>query len=373
MRTENNTRVGVVGAGIMGRLLAWQLLQRGAHVTVFDRDSIQHGRAATFTAAGMLAPFSELADSEHAIFQLGLRSLQLWPEIIGSLDAQPHYCSRASLVVAHPQDARDLDRFNQALAYKQASGYGVTQLNQAQLAELEPELSQVFSRATALQPEAWLHPRAILDRLAKQCLAAGGLWYENSEVIAITPGKVSTKDKSYEFDRVFDCRGLGAKKDLPGLRGVRGELITVHAPEVNLTRLIRLMHPRYRLYLVPRENQHYLLGATQIESEDFSPISVRSTLELLSALYTLHSGFSEARIIDTRSNCRPAMPDNQPIIENEPGLTRINGLYRHGFLLAPALTEQVFSQLSYAKSHTKKTVTIKPRHTETRSPHANND
>ena len=109
--------------------------------------------------------------------------------------------------------------------------------------------------------------------------------------------------------------------------------------------MVRLMHPRYRLYLVPREDHHYLLGATQIESEDSSEISVRSALELLSALYAIHPGFGEARILETRTNCRPALLDNLPAIAQEPGLMRINGLFRHGYLLAPALAEQAAQQL----------------------------
>jgi glycine oxidase len=105
------------------------------------------------------------------------------------------------------------------------------------------------------------------------------------------------------------------------------------------------MHPRYQLYLVPRGNGIYLLGATQIESEDFSPISVRSALELLSALYSLHEGFAEARITGYRSNCRPALPDNLPAVALQPGLLRINGLFRHGFLLAPVLARAVAAYL----------------------------
>ena len=90
---------------------------------------------------------------------------------------------------------------------------------------------------------------------------------------------------------------------MPELRGVRGELIELRAPDVKISRLIRLMHPRYRLYLVPLyKNDHYLIGATQLESEEAGPITVRSTLELLSAAYSIHRGFSEAEIIETKTN-----------------------------------------------------------------------
>jgi len=125
------------------------------------------------------------------------------------------------------------------------------------------------------------------------------------------------------------------------------------------------MHPRYKLYVVPRGNSHkeidpksfgecgfsqeegyrrYIIGATEIESEDLSSISVRSSLELLSALYALHPNFGEARVVNSRTNCRPAFKDNLPRIENTRGLTRINGLYRHGYLLAPAIVERALNE-----------------------------
>lgn len=148
-----------------------------------------------------------------------------------------------------------------------------------------------------------------------------------------------SSSETYKFDVVCDCRGLGARDLFPDLRGVRGELIYLHAPEVEIIRPIRLIHPRYRLYIVPRPNNVYIIGASEIESEEMSPISVRTTLELLSAAYSVHPGFAEARITGSSVNCRPAFSDNLPRISYREGLLSINGLYRHGFLLAPILAE----------------------------------
>jgi glycine oxidase len=104
-----------------------------------------------------------------------------------------------------------------------------------------------------------------------------------------------------------------------------------------------MLHPRYKIYIVPRPNNRYIIGATEIESEDKSPMSVRSSLELLSAVYSVHSGFAEARVVKSVTNCRPTLKDNLPSIEYHDKLTRINGLYRHGYLLAPAIVEEALS------------------------------
>ncbi len=85
---------------------------------------------------------------------------------------------------------------------------------------------------------------------------------------------------------------------------------------------------------------------TEIETEDRSPLSVRSALELLSALFSLQSEFAEARIVKTDVNLRPAFPDNRPRIEHQDGVTRINGMFRHGYLIAPAIVQDAVTAVA---------------------------
>ena len=145
---------------------------------------------------------------------------------------------------------------------------------------------------------------------------------------------------------LFDCRGLGARGDWHALRGVRGEVIRIHAPEVTLTRPTRLLHPRYPIYIAPKPGGVFVIGATEIESDDLSPVSVRSTLELLSAAYTVHPGFAEARVLEISAQCRPVLRDNLPALRwLGPRRLQINGLYRHGFLIAPAMLDAAMAQL----------------------------
>ncbi|HEV7462365.1 MAG TPA: FAD-dependent oxidoreductase, partial [Methyloceanibacter sp.] len=144
---------------------------------------------------------------------------------------------------------------------------------------------------------------------------------------------------------VVDCRGLAAKDKLPSLRGVRGERIVVRSREVDLARPVRLLHPRFPLYVVPWGDGLYMIGATAIESEETGPITLRSALDLLSAAYALNPAFAEAEIVLQGAGARPAFPDNRPRIIVAKGYIYVNGLYRHGFLLAPALAELVAAYL----------------------------
>jgi glycine oxidase len=168
--------------------------------------------------------------------------------------------------------------------------------------------------------------------------------------------------QNQNYDWVIDCRGLGAKDSWKNtsdssknLRGIRGEVIRLHAPEVKLRRPIRLIHPRYPIYIAPKEDDVYVVGATEIESEDLSPMSVRSAMELLSATYTVHSGFAEARILEMATQCRPTLKDNLPEIchdqqSNTASLMKINGLYRHGFMISPAILDCALEILSAGSS-----------------------
>jgi len=89
-------------------------------------------------------------------------------------------------------------------------------------------------------------------------------------------------------------------------------------------------------------------GASLLEREDDIPMTVKSALDLLGSAYALHPAFGEASILDMGAGIRPAFPDNIPraIIEDGGKTIRVNGTYRHGFLLAPALAKAVSGFLS---------------------------
>ena len=123
-------------------------------------------------------------------------------------------------------------------------------------------------------------------------------------------------------------------------------MIWLDCPGHGLTRPLRLLHPRHRVYLVPRPGDKVLIGASEIESEDRSPVSLRSAVELMAAAHSAVPELAEARIVHMEVNLRPALPDNLPGTTHQPGLTGINGLFRHGWLIAPALVEQALAGLT---------------------------
>ena len=309
--------VSIIGAGIAG---AWQALlfaQAGHAVTLHERGDADMTDATSHWAGGMLAPYCEAEVSEPIISRLGLRSLDIWRREL------PDTPFNGSLVVAHPRERNDFERFARMTE-------GHRRLDAAGLAELEPSLEGRFRDALFFPTEGHVEPRRVLPKLHERIVAAGGTIKFDSDVTA--------QDLQGLDGIVIDCRGLSARDEQPELRGVKGEMILIETSEVQLARPVRLIHPRWPLYVIPREDNLFMLGATSIEAED-TGVSVRSALELLGAAYAVHPAFGEARIVEFGSGLRPAFPDNLPRIGIRGGTISVNGLYRHGFLIAPALAE----------------------------------
>ena len=317
--------VAIVGGGLVGRLLGWRLTEEGFAVELFERESREGKNSSSYVAAAMLAPLSEFPDSESGIWELATESLKAWPAMLDELNVP--YGFDGSVVVAHAQDVSLLTKFGNTL--RRANLPGVRDLSSDELAALEPGLAGRFMQGILLQGEGWLDNRALLRALESRC---GDIHFEH----AATPTEL-------DADVVVDCRGKDA--DDPDLRGVRGEVVRVFAPQVSLRRPIRLMHPKYQIYVSPRPDSTYVIGATQIESASSVPMTVRSALELLSAAYTLHAGFAEAEIVEMSVGIRPAYPDNLPRVQWRDDVLSINGLYRHGYLVAPAVIQTAVSEI----------------------------
>lgn len=310
--------VTVVGAGVVGLTIATELAERGVPLRLFDAGGEPGPHACSWWAGGMLAPFCERESAEEAVVRLGQEAADWWDRHTTSVIRQ------GSLVVALTRERRELDRFARRTSNHR-------RLGPAEIAALEPALERRISDALFFEAEAHLDPRTALSALVEG-LARRGIEIERRhfEVTAA------------ERDRlIVDCRGLAAADTLRDLRGVKGEMLLLRSQEVSLSRPLRLLHPRHPLYIVPRGQGVFMLGATQIESGERRRVTARSLLELLSAAYALHQAFGEAEVLEMGADARPAFPDNLPRIRRRGNLLYVNGLFRHGFLLAPALARQL--------------------------------
>jgi len=310
-------RVTIIGAGVAGLACALELAERGATVEVLERAGALGESGCSWFAGGMLAPWCERESSAPLIAQLGEEGLAWWRRRF------PGTTVNGTLVIAHGRDAGELAQFARRTdQFETLDGPG--------LAAREPELAGRFAHALYFAAEGHLDPRAALRAL-----------YEQAHELGVT---VRFGVDGYAVPRagreIIDCTGLSARRALADLRGVRGEMLLLRAPELSLSRPVRLLHPRLPVYVVPRGEGVYMIGATMIESDAATRITARSLLELLSACYALHPAFGEAEILEMGSGVRAAFADNLPRLRRVAGVLHVNGLFRHGFLLAPALASR---------------------------------
>ncbi|SEJ05911.1 glycine oxidase [Pseudooceanicola nitratireducens] len=317
--------ISVLGAGVAGLCAATALVEAGHKVELVLPDGTPP--PVSRLAGGMLAPFCEGESAPKDVTLRGRGAIDWWS------DRVPGVVRRGTLVLAPPRDSAELTRFASA----------TTGHRWVDPATLEPALSGRFARGLFYAGEAHLNPVSALTTL-RDTLALQG---------------VQTRPAP-RGDWIIDCCGPAAIPEDPHLRPVRGEMLELHAPDVTLTRVIRLLHPRFPCYIVPRPANRYMVGATMVESGDTGPVTARAMMELLSAAYTVHPGFAEAQVIATGCGLRPAFPDNLPTIRQDGTVFRLNGLYRHGFLLAPALATDLVARLPLPERTSRQTGTIRP-------------
>jgi glycine oxidase len=272
---------------------------------------------------------------------------------LSALPTAVHYSDTGTLLVWQRSDAGEGRRFEAMLRARDTQA-SYERLDAQQLTAKEPALENRFREALYLPGEAHVDNRQLLPALADALDALGVECHWNRRV---------EDTERPEARLVIDCRGKSAKSRWKELRGVRGELVRLHAPGIDLKHMVRLLHSRYSIYLISRPGGNLVVGATAIESDDCSPVSVRGALELLSAAYAVLPEISEARILELDCDCRPALPDNRPAIRYSPEarLLEVNGLYRHGFLLSPAIVEEVLTVLPQFLHNPGSTLGASPR------------
>ena len=260
----------------------------------------------------MLAPWCEAESATPEVTAQSLTSLDWWDAHV------PGVVRNGTLVLAPARDVGEIARFGRRTSH-------FTTIGEGEIAALEPDLADRFARALFFAGEGHVDPRRALVALADRLVSLGGRISFNVPVDAPADG----------YDWVVDCTGIAARDRMAGMRGVRGEMLLLRCPDVGLRRPVRMLHPRIPIYIVPRADHVYMVGATMIESENAGPMTLRSMVEMLGAVYALHPAFGEAEILETGTGLRPSYPDNMPAVRRDGRCIHINGMYRHGFLLSP--------------------------------------
>jgi glycine oxidase len=326
-------RIRVIGAGAAGLTAAFELVRQSraaGHDLALEivEKLLEPGRGCSFYAGGMIAPWCEAESTEPIVARLGAEGLDFWTRLV------PVAERRGSLVVAPRRDRGDLLQFSKRTSH-------FTTLDRAGLAALEPDLTDNFDTALYFAEEAHLAPREALAELARLLAAEPNVVFRYGVDADALPD---------DSDWILDARGFAARPNLSGLRGVKGEMMILRSAEVKLTRPVRMLHPRHPVYVVPRPDGTFMIGATMIENEERARVTAQSLVELVNSAFAIHPAFAEAEVVETGSDVRPSFIDNLPRIVVEGRRIFLNGLYRHGFLLSPALASRA-AQIVFDGAH----------------------
>lgn len=322
--TNSPQNIAIAGGGIMGLMCAYMLQQEYpiAKVTIYDPLGFPANNA-SYIAGGMISPFSELDHMPETFLNAGQDAIDIWQKINTETNDQFEFSRNGSLLICHDADRHILERFKSILPQSDTWG----SVNQEQIKTLEPALPHhKFRYGVNIKDEGHLHPKKAMNTLSKHI--------QNKKQQAI-----DCKSNTQDHDLIINCTGMGQESKKSHLRGVKGETLVVRNTEFSLSRPLRLMHPRYPLYIVPRDDNVFMIGATIIESDSSPHMSLRSGMELMSALYSIHPSFGDAEILEMNAGIRPSYDDNLPQIHTEGNIIHCNGLYRHGFLFAPIMAQ----------------------------------
>ncbi|QMV84234.1 glycine oxidase ThiO [Corynebacterium hindlerae] len=316
--------IAVIGAGIVGLCTAWELRQRGHTVTVYDPEPVSE---ASFAAAGMLAPVSEVVWDQPTLYPLMQQSKELYPEfaqrVAEASGMDIGYLTSETLVCAG--DPADRVTLTELVELQEHIGQ-VAPISSRQARSMEPGLGPGVVGAVHIPGDHQIDPR-------KFCAALLHL---------LGPDVVREKVTSLELDadHVVVAAGLRSCEiagvpQLP-LRPVYGDVLRLEVPEYLqplVTRTVRGVVRGRPVYVVPRADGSLVLGATS--REDGPGVSAEGVHQLLRDAHHLIPGIWECSITEMTCRARPGSPDDVPMIGRiSERATVSTGYFRHGILLS---------------------------------------
>ena len=355
----SQTDVLIVGGGLIGLGIAWELSTSGAAVTLIDRDPPgARPTGASWAAAGMLAPYAEAGFEDEARIALGRGSLELYPEWTAKLEAAAgmsiDYRTEGTLIVALDRD--DVGWLERIALRQESLGVAPRWLEGAEAREREPHLSPTVTAAIDAREDLQVDNRLMWQALRRAFPAAGGTLVEGMEAtrIARRHGRVigawarpagdgEAEEQLFAASRTVVCAGAWSRlllsRDLvpevvPPIRPVKGQMLSLE-----MSRLFHMDHVvrTRRVYLAPKGDGRLVVGATSEERGFDGRITAGGMLDLLRDAWETAPGIHDLAVRETWTGFRPATRDHAPVI----GATAMEGLYiaaghhRNGVLLTP--------------------------------------
>ncbi len=342
----------VIGAGVVGCAIAFELAARGRRVLVVDMR--RAGAGASRASAGILAPYVE-GHHSAALRAVGLRSLALYPEFVARVVAAAglavEFSTSGTLEIA--VDDADVGRLQHSAAALSAAGVPNTWMDGSRARTLEPTLDAGIRGALHIPVHATVHVPAFTAACAAAAVAAGAIVHDSVSVSGFSsePDGIvvhTTQGDLRATEAVLAAGSWSGALAPPGaeaapIRPVRGQLVHLQADPGAVGHVLWGRD----VYLVPWHDGAVFVGATS-EDVGFDERTTATGVQgLLASALALAPGLAGAAFVEARAGLRPGTDDSLPFIGRSavlPGLVYACGHFRNGALLAP-LTARLVAAL----------------------------
>jgi len=333
--------VAVVGGGVIGLSVAWRAARAGlGRIVVLDPQlAASAPEQASWAAAGMLAPVTEVHYGEEPLLALTLASAAAWPdhaaELAQAAGGTPEtFGYRASGTLSVARDGDDMAVLDDLAIYQEKLGLSVQRLRGRECRALEPALAPTTRGGLLVEGDHQVDNRALVLVLREACRRAG---------VDLVPERV-VRLADVHAGAVVLAAGAASAALVPELpvRAVKGQLLHLRGPEPLAARNLRGIDA----YLVPRADGRLVVGATVEERSDRT-VTARGVHDLLRAAMELMPDVGELELVATTAGLRPGTPDNAPLLGWwDDRVLVATGHYRNGVLLSPITAELVMQLLS---------------------------
>jgi glycine oxidase len=346
----------VVGGGVIGLATAWRAAEAGLSVVLVDDEP---GAGASYVAAGMLAPVTEVHYGEEALLTLNLESARRYPSFVQELEAVTGrtvgYRPSGTLVVAADDD--DTAAIDELFRFQRELGLEVRRLRRRECRALEPLLAPRIRGGMLTDVDHQVNSRPLVDALLAACERAGVIVHRRRAVALRLDAEQAT-GVTLSDGGVLDAGNVvlaagcwsGALNGVPAaarppVRPVKGQILRLHGPADPplLTRTVRGLVHGTSVYLVPRTDGEVVVGATVEERGFETTVTAGAVYELLRDAAEIVPGVAELELAEARAGLRPGSPDNAPLLGPTAieGLVLATGHYRHGVLLTPVTADAI--------------------------------